>query len=194
MKSQITSLFLVCLSVGCTMPDEILVSNAFLPEEEAAVQAALDEWEEAMDTDTGVTLTFGWQPVFEFDEDTFESHDGKATMHVVEKYSKGYQSVAHHYDEDFAGYTRYNTTWSIVMVRQNDPDDTEDLQSRKFYHVALHEFGHYLGHYRHNGKKGVSLMNDTVDSNNPVVCIDQGTLDRMCRFWDCGPSAHSTCE
>lgn len=186
-------LILTLVVLGCHMPDEILVSSSFLPKEEEMVQDALDEWEEALDLDTGIVLYFGWTPIFKFDEDTFESKDGKATMHIVERYDDAYQSIAFKYDENYEGYTRYLTTWSIVVVRQNDPNKEPELNEQRFRNVLLHEFGHYMGHYKH---KGDGLMTESVNSFNPVDCIDQATVERMCGSpkWNCGPNAHSTCD
>lgn len=180
----VTTLMLV--AVGCSYPEEMLVSANFSEEEEQMVKATLAEWEEATDTDLGLKLVFGWRPVFEFSEDTFHGVDGKATLHITDKGSYGYQDVAEYY-EDFRGYTRYYTTWSTIIVRYPLIEGKEEKIKNRMYGVLLHEFGHYFGQYDH---KEDGLMHWR---GAKYACIDSMTLEDMCQSLNCGPNAHQTC-
>lgn len=182
---QAKTIGLMLLVAGCSCPDEMLVSNSFTPKEEQMLAGALDEWEEATDADLGLELTFGWMPIFEISEDTFHGKDGKATIHIMDKDSYGYRDIAHYY-EGFKGYTRFNNTWSVVLVRQDSKNKDRKEELEELYAVMLHEFGHYFGQYHH---KDGGVMAEGAE----FACIDSLTLEDMCRSLDCGPNAHQTC-
>lgn len=195
MRCLTLALFLgaCAVSSGCARPDSMLVDAHFTEAEEESIAWAVDEWYVATDGGVDTELLFGWERLEPFAEDSMSMEGEHATMHRVvdgtpiwaeldEKYSDGKKT--------WSGRAMHGgTAWSIVAVI--DEEKTEEEFQLELRLVLLHELGHYYGvdHLDH-GFMASNIKLKTFDQ----ACIDQDTLDEICKCVPCGPNAAPTCE
>ena len=178
--SRLVSLSFFVLSANACNANSFAIEDEFTDREVELIHKAIDEWIEATDSDGAVIFTReGYSAGHKFDY--FKDWLGGPeypVLHKMRSNDPGYNPLKISVGYDYAGAARER--WRIAIVE--DYIDSED----EFYHVILHEIGHFYGiEHQADGLMARSSYH---------TCIDVVALGAFCDIYSCGRNRHVTCE